>query len=794
MGRVFKLIFRIIATLVVVVVLGGIGLMGWMAWRFQASLPQVEGEAAVAGLGEEALVYRDAYGVPHIFAQTDEDVAFALGYVHAQDRLFQMDLIRRAVQGRLSEVVGEAALGVDRRARNLGFARAAREAAASFDPEIRALAQAYADGVNARINQRGFVAPPEYQLLMFSPEPWSVEDTAGVLYYMADQLVVGAGDEIDRRELAEFLSAEQVDEFMPGYPDFAPIALSSQDMGLLPPPQDPPVAPAFVPPSPPSADPALRPGVEEAPSPGSNNWVVSGEHTVSGAPLLANDPHLGIGAPSVWYFARLAMEDGDVVGATLPGTPLVVLGRNESAAWAFTNAGFDVSDIETAPADTLETTAREETIEVRGLLGASTRTFTYLDTADGPVFDRDWYAFDMYPEDLALVFHSSLDDPDNAGASSILGLMRARSWDDFVSAGEGWTAPIQSMLFANAEGVIGYAAPGRAPIRDEEGRWVGEIPFDDMPRARDPASGRIITANNRITPEDYPYPMPGDYAVYRAMRIGQRLDDTNLHDLDSFRDVQNDVTSEHVRRLMPALSRSRPQTDLGRAALALLDDWNGEMDAELAQPLVFAMWYRMLHPAIYADELGEGFERFDYSRRVFIDHVLNGRYSHWCDNVDTENDRETCAQTTGLALDAAAARLVELYGPSPDAWRWGDVHQAVFDHPVPFLNTLPVLGRLFEVRAPMGGDGSTVNVAHFSFRADNFDVGHAASLRAIYDLSDLDRSLFMHAPGQSGHPLSPHYRDLAPLWSAGEYFEIRTDWDPSAPPPEMRLLRLTPAG
>lgn len=805
MGRLFGLILKTLFWGVLGVALLVAGWSAWIAWRINSSLPQIEGEMVVAGITGEVSILRDEHGVPHIFGETDEDVFFGLGFAHAQDRLFQMELMRRAVQGRLSEVVGSAALPVDRRSRTLGFARSAAGSAALMDDETRTVVEAYASGVNALIDSNGFVAPPEFQLLMFSPSHWTVEDTAGVLYYMSDSLVAGAGDEFARARLARELEEDRIAEFLTPYPDFGVTALSAVDMGLVAPAQPETVRDEIA-----DDDAAIDAdgagedasdadensdaddepdlgGVEEEPGPGSNNWVVSGALTASGAPLLANDPHLGLSAPGVWYLARLALSDGDVVGMTLAGAPMVVLGRNEHAAWAFTNTGYDVQDLVLVPLDELDAERREERINVR--LGG-TQTHVVLDTELGPVLDREQFGLDMFPEDVAVVLRTTADDFDNMGVRSALQLMRARDWDDFVEAGRGWTAPMQNVLFASVDGTIGYASPGRMPQRDDDGVWVGEVPYDELPRVRDPASGSIVTANNRIAPEEYPYPTPGAFATYRALRIEDLIDDTELHDIASFSEMQSDVVSVHAQRLLPALRRARPQTELGAIALSLLQEWNGEMDADRGEPLIFEAWLRFVHPAIYEDELGEAFSRYDHSRRVFLDHVLNGRLSHWCDDIDTP-DRETCSEVSGDAMDAAAVYLLETYGPDPMQWRWGDAHQAAFDHPIPFFNTLPVLRDMFGERQPVGGDGSTVNVAHFNFNR-MFDVVHAASMRAIYDLSDLDSSVFMHAPGQSGHPLSPHYRDLAPLWAAGEYFEVRTDWPRTAPPPATHVLTLRP--
>ena len=383
-------------------------------------------------------------------------------------------------------------------------------------------------------------------------------------------------------------------------------------------------------------------------------------------------------------------------------------------------------------------------------------------------------------------------DRSNQVASVSYNLMLSQSFDEFVEAGEGFTAPMQNMHYAHVDGTIGYTTPGLLPIRDEDGNWTGYVPYEDLPRVENPLSGRIASGNNRIVPDNYGYDTPGSYAAYRAMRIEERLDETDAHTPDTFHDIQMDQVSAQIQRILPALTAASPQTVQGQQALQRIQGWNGDMDALLAEPLIYSLWYRDIQEGIYADELGDDFLRHLSTRRVFTENVLIGDDGHWCDNVTTD-PVETCPEILGAALDAAMARGIETYGPDIANWTWGQAHQAVFDHPVFTGSGLPLLDDWFTVRQPVGGDSSTVNVAVYSVRAGSFDVFHGPSLRAIYDLSDLDASRFMHAPGQSGHPWSDHYRDLAPLWAAGETFEMRTDWTPDNAPEGARILTLTPA-
>jgi penicillin amidase len=773
-------IVKILSFVLVMAVLAVSLTAGWTVWRIRSSAPAIEGQVRVQGLGGPVVIARDEHGVPHIFGAADADVFFGLGYAHAQDRMFQMDLVRRSMEGRLSEVVpafigGDAVVRADARARILGHHLVAQSIAENFDAPVKAAVDAYVAGVNAVIGAPGYTPPPEYTLLGIKPEPWDAADSAAMWVYMTEDLVAGGGEEYERRLLAAQLTPAQIEAFVTAGAGRGERSLAYRD--LL------------------AANPALARlprgavgggGVEVGPTPGSNAWVVDGAHTRTGMPLLANDPHLGLRAPNVWYLARLHFPSGDVVGGTIPGGPIVVLGRTAHHAWGFTNTGYDVFDYEVRPLDAPATSTREETIKVR--LGRSV-TITVRDAENGPILDPAYFNLTPFGE-AQVVRRTTADDRDNRSPSFAYALMSAASWDEIVDAGRAFTAPMQNVVYADVEGNIGYLSPGRMPIRDASGDWVGEIPYENLPRVLNPAAGVIATANNEAAPSEYPYDLPGEFAIHRISRIQARLAETALHDAESFRTLQLDVVSGLAQRLLPSVPRARPVTEEGAVLQAMLRGWNGAMTEGAPEPLAYAAWYEALHRAIYADELGELFPRFNGSRAAFIDRVLSGELSQWCDDVTTPSD-ETCGETMGAAFDAAAARLAALYGPDPTAWRWGEAHAALFGHPL--FTGAPVLDALFTVRTQHGGDGTTVNVGHFNFGGEDFATIHAGSLRAIYDLSDLDASLYVQAPGQSGNPMSPHYSDLAPIWAQGGYFEIDTQWDLRRPPPGMRILELLPA-
>ena len=778
----FKWFARAGVALAVLVLALVVGLSVLLVERFHASRPQERGEIASEGFDGRAQVVRDARGVAHIFAETDAEVMFALGHTHASERFFQMDLIRRYMRGRLSALFGADYVRIDARAHTFGYPVLAERLVEDMAPETRALVEAYVAGVNARLAE-GPVAP-EYVIVRAAPEPWTIEDTAAVLISFADDLAAGEGQDIERARLSDVLDADRLDAFLAGFPDWAPTTLKDVDVRDA---LDGVSVRELAPP--PDAEPLSRPAAQPDNLPGSNAWVIAGRRSATGRPILANDPHLGLSSPAIWYFVRLQLETGPVIGATAPGAPFVLLGRNAHGAWGFTNTGFDVIDHVERDPEAVSVTERTVEIAVRGR--SRPQTITLSQTAEGPVLDAAYFDLSAFDPEMLVVRRSTLDDPGNRGADAALAIMLSDGWDSFVEAGRGFTAPMQNMHYAGVDGTIGYTTAGLLPIRDPEtGDWTGFVPFEELPRVSNPAGGFIASGNNLVAGEAYPYPLPGSYSVYRAPRIEAMLAARERHDLDSFAAMQQDVASEHVRRILPALLGAEPESQIGAQALAILEGWDGAMDMDGPEGLIVSSWLRVLGGAIWDDELGVAADRFNQPRRAFLEAVLMGDEARWCDDVRTP-EVETCAVTAGLALDAAMAETARRFGADPAAWRWGEAHVADFDHP---LGDVPLIGRMFENRVAVPGDGSTVNVAHFRHASGNYDVFHAASLRAIYDLSDLNKSRFMFAPGQSGHPLSPHHGDLVGPWAAGEYFEIRDDWGPDDPPEGARTLLLQGGG
>jgi penicillin amidase len=774
----------------VVLVLGAL-----VVYRF-AGMPQSTGVLTVPGPAAAIRVVRESNGIPHVFAASDRDAYFAIGLLHAQDRLWQLEMNRRIVAGRLAEVLGPAALDTDRFLRALGVRRNAQRVLAALDAPTRAALQAYADGVNAGIEltrAQPWKLSPEFLILGVRPEPWSPVDSIGWSTMMAWDLSGNHATELLRLALSRRLSAQQMAQLMETDP---PLALP--DLGALYAGLDPAPALALLERLPPGNIDGI----------GSNNWVLDGRRTVSGKPLLANDPHLALAAPALWYFAHLSAPGLDVIGATLPGLPAVVLGRNQRIAWGFTNTGPDSQDLyleRLVPGDpgryrtpdgAAAFATRQETIHVKG---APDVQLTVRETRHGPVISdvfasaADALRGGRVGDDTVLAFRWSALAEDDGTIRAGLALNRAGNWAEFLAALRDFHAPQQNMVYADIDGNIGFVAPGRVPVRDAANDlrglapapgwnarydWKGFVPFDELPRSYRPADGMIVTANQRIVPDDYPHFISAEWTLpLRHDRIRFLLTRKERHDSASFAAVQADTHSAAVEDLLPVLRLARPASDLARSALGLLGQWGGDMRADAPEPLIATAWIDRIRRLVFEDEVGPAlFPQFDRQRvrlRALTRALTRPDHAIWCDVVGTPAV-ETCGELVDRALEESVQDLARRFGTDPTAWRWGDAHQAVSEHR-PFSKVAP-LAKFFEIRVPSAGDTQTVNVGRNNpwNPADPFTNRWAASLRAIYDLADPDASRFMHSTGQSGHVLSPHYRDMAQAWARVEYVPMIT--------------------
>jgi penicillin amidase len=735
----------------------------------RSSLPQTEGSLAVAGLRHPLRILRDADGVPLIIARDGADAAFGLGFVHAQDRLFQMELMRRTGAGRLAEIFGRKALPIDREMRVLGLYRAAAAEIPSLSPQTRTVLAAYAAGVNAELAARRGAWPPEFLLLGFAPRPWRVADSLVWGKLMALLLEGDYRGELLRAQLARTIPPADLAVLYPRYPRQAPTTLARMR----------PIYRTLALRRLYAALPALA-----GPQRASNNWVVDGHHSASGKPLLANDPHLDFAAPGVWYLARLKTPRHGIAGATAPGSPFVVIGHNERIAWGFTSTGSDVEDLyveKLDPADpgrylTPQGSApfrvRREVIRVKG---APPIAITIRATRHGPVLS------DVLPPGVArpgyvLALATTFLRPGDRSADGLYGIDRAGDWQEFRAALKHFVGPQQNIVYAGSGGTIGFIAPGLVPIRKngdgwlpEPGwsgqyDWTGFIPFAGLPQATNPPSGHFVSANNKIVPASYPYFLGHDWDLPdRALRIAALLDKTPLQTPAASAAIEADTYSLMAARLVPLMTRIAPRTALERAAIARLRQWNFHMDRDKVSPLLFTAYLREFSRMILYGRFGTAIAPYWDLRPRVMETVLT-RKQDWCADPKRSDPAAGCAARLRTALDRALAALGRAYGPDMARWRWGRAHVAVFANPV--WSRVPVLRDWLTPRIATSGGFDTVDHAPSDVRDAKapFVQRFGAGLRIITDLAAPDDSRMIVTPGQSGNPLSRHFADLIRRW------------------------------
>ncbi|HEY4251680.1 MAG TPA: penicillin acylase family protein [Roseomonas sp.] len=747
------------------------------------TLPAERAEARIPTLAAPVAIAFDTHGIPTVRAAGETDAWRAIGWLHARDRLFQMEMMRRGAAGRLSEIAGSATLRVDRFSRLLGLAQRAEADLATLPPDTRAALDAYAEGVNAWIAAHGRFSAPEF-LLIGAPEPWRAVDSLLWGKVMGLWLSGDWRTELDRMRLAARLPPDRLAELWPA--DGSPGRPDLPDRQALA-----PAAPSRL------AGGATRPGDtawpgsaqdrlaariprfgEDAPLPAtaSNAWTVGAAQSATGAPLLASDPHLGFGAPILWYLVRIELPDGRMLaGATAPGVPFIVIGRSNDLAWGFTTTTSDTQDLALerevpggyrTPQGPRPFTTRTETIAVRG--GAPV-TMAVRETMHGPVLnDLDPPQPGAAPVPLIALAMANLAPGDSA-AAGLHALNRAATLADARAAAALITSPPQNLLVATRQGDIAMYLTGRTPIRRAgdgsmpfEGwnpaqGWSGFVPFDAMPHIENPASGRIANANSRPAPPDGPVflarAFPGDW---RFRRIGELLAEREQHSPADFAAMQVDTLSVLARDLIPRIAAMpRPEGAAG-AAHDLLRAWDGRMGTDLPQPLIFNAFLREFGRAVMA-RAGVPATAHTPSHE-FLAQVLDGRLAHWCGD-------QGCDRMGAAALTRAVDALAATYGTDPASWRWGLAHTARFEHPL--LRFIPALAALTRLETPAAGDGETLLRAGFRAEQDDFRAIHGAGLRAVFDLADPTDTLAVIATDQSGHPMSRHWGDLLPAWRDG---------------------------
>jgi len=783
-SRTWRVLGAIVIGLMMVIVVG----IGWFLSIARSALPELDGPLPVAGVSAPVSVTRDGHGVPTIESATVDDLFFAQGYVTAQDRLFQMDLMRRAAVGELAEIVGDIALEHDRRQRILGIRATAEKGLQSITNDDRQQFSAYARGVSAFINSHRDKLPLEFRILGYSPRPWTVQDSLAVGYQIVETLSIGPGDAITGEKVLAKLGPDLTADLY--------VNTSWRD--------HPPTAPApaldAAPPAQTSAPRSLatifsQSGTSELLSPwietllrddpvrlGSNNWVVSGAHTTTGKPLLSNDMHLGHQMPNLWYEAHLKSGDLDVAGVTLPGYPYVFVGHNRRVAWGFTNVGPTVRDlyVETfndggeylTPDGWKKPDVRGEVIHVKGKPDVA---ISVAVTRHGPILS------DLSPgETRKLALRWTLYD---GIRNPFYSVDRAQNWQDFRNAFSGFDAPGQNVVYADVDGNIGYQATGKIPIRasgdgslPSDGsinahEWTSYIPFEKLPSVLNPTSGIIGTANGRITPDDYPYSISSQWeAPWRTDRIYRVLGSGKKFSVSDMLALQTDTYSELDRfiadKLVYAIDHAKAPSAQARKAADILREWNGQMSADSAAPTIVSKTRLELKRLLLEPKLGPAPESNEIIRSslnwksytwqmqtVWLENILTRQPSQWLPSAYSDYN-ELLAAAVDVALKQAPADL--------SSWKWGLQNSLTIQSPV--LGKIPILRRWTGPgEQPQSGSGYTV-------KASGRDYG--PSERFTADLSNLDASTLNVVTGQSGNFLSPYYMDQWKAWYTGYTFML----------------------
>ena len=801
MRRIIKGLLWIVFSLIPIALLASVLAYVW----FARSVVPATGEATLAGLAAPVTVTRDSNAIPHISGTSVEDVLTALGFVHAQERLWQMEMNRVAGQGRLSEIFGDKTVFTDRFIRSIGLYESAQSSVAALEPADRGKIDAYVRGINAFIDSApptfGSKYSPEFVILGHRPEKWMDADVIVTLKLMSVSLGANIDDEVLRLKLARLgMNDAEITDLEPPLAGDNPPPLPDlrQLLGL------------------PTG--TLKAGaadgerhyaaLDEVISTGaSNNWVVGGARTGTGKPILANDPHLGLSAPAIWYLAHLQVKNPDgttknLVGVTLPGAPLVLLGRNDRLAWGFTNTGSDVQDIfvekiNPANPDEYQTpqgfSAFEKKREDIKVKGGDPVSFDRLVTRHGPVLPADYRGLDHYMPDgtVAALSWTALAGDDRTISAGF------RLWDfatvaDFQNGMRDFITPMQSIVIADVDGNIGLIAPGRVPVRDPANQiigrapspgwdavydWKGFIPYEELPRTNNPAGDVLATANTKIVDASYPHFLTFDWdEPWRLERIKALVYGANQQTMETNRAAQGDVFSEGYAALLPAMLKAiENRSDVDRDAVSRLAGWDQVEDRAKVEPLLFNAWLRMAIKRILQDDLGDALPSY---WQPHITAMLRGLgpspARDWCDDRRTP-EKEGCGDILALALADGIGDLEARLGSDRTKWTWGTLHYAYFAHR-PFSQVSP-LDQLFNVTVPASGGAFTIDRGKSSFTDESnpYRVSHGTSYRGLFDLADLDRSTYIQTTGQSGNVFSSSYRDFAEKWADNKAILISTD-------------------
>ncbi|USY53998.1 penicillin acylase family protein [Bacillus sp. 1780r2a1] len=738
-------------------------------WFLHKSLPQTEGKIEINGLKAEVSVYRDAAGTPHIEAKNQHDLFLAQGYVTAQDRIFQMDLSRRQASGMLSEVVGKQALERDKFFRTLGLRRAAEKSIALYSEEAISALHSYTEGVNQFIKEAkaNNTLPVEFTILGYEPTEWSELDSLTIGKYMAFDLGGHWEGQAFRHYLLQNFSEDKALELFPSYPKDGPTIINSVKNSTL------------------NIEKSFAKAVVPHEFNGSNNWVISGEKSASGFPILADDPHLGLATPAIWYETHLRSPEVNVSGVIFAGIPGIILGRNDTIAWGVTNVGPDVQDLyiekrnpenkheflykdKWEPAEVIK-----ETIPVKDEKAVN---YEVVITRHGPILSE----FAHYEEaNTALSMRWTALDP-SAELEAVLKFSKAKNWEEFKDTLEYFHTPAQNFVFASTDGTIAYRANGLIPIRKkgdsllpvpgwtDEYEWNGYIPWDKLPTIVNPEKGYISTANNKIAGSEYPYHLSNIWAQpYRQQRIQDVLESKEKLNAKDMMHLQLDHYNLQAEEFTPILLEHLDTStlrEIDKEALKTLEDWNFTDDTELAAPLLFHFWMEEIANVLFNEEISDDMLKLFIGKAQVVDQLLRqaheGKEGIWmAENGGLPNVLQK-------SLKNAVNRASSFQGETPANWKWGEVHAVTFTHP---LSSVKPLHLLFNAKGSVPMRGSRVTVGAAGWNSETGEVNHGASWRTVVDMKKPLESYNIVGPGQSGHVMSPWYLDQMNDWTEGAY-------------------------
>ncbi len=814
MKKWIKILIGILSSVIIIGIVGGFIFYNML----KSTLPKYSGEISSNEIGNNIKIYRDSMAIPYIVANTDEDAAFALGYVHAQDRLFTMDLIRRAGEGRLSEILGPKTIPFDEMFRTIGIRKTAKQILDQLDPESLKLLKAYSKGVNLYIKNAKGKYPVEFDVLDYNPEKWTPLNCLEIGRMMAWELNISWWTDFAFTDLIQKFGADKVKDIIPEYPENGPFIIPSYLKKFSN------ISSSFM-----KTDKAFRQFMGWTGTHiGSNNWVVNDNLSASGKPIIANDTHLAFSAPGRWYVASLKTNDMNVSGFTLPGVPGVIIGKNNNIAWALTNIMEDDADFYLEKLDSTGTKylydgkwnnikIYNDTIKVKD---SSDVVYKIKYTDHGPIISNiHTYSilFSNRHNSNATISMHWLGNMVSNEVHSFYKIDKAKNWNEFKDALSTYSVPGQNFVYADKEGNIGYLFGARLPIRanntssfiydgtTDKYDWKGFVPQNDLPSLYNPPDNYIASANNK-TVKSFKYYITNMWEpTSRIERITELLNSKSKHSVSDFEKYQMDFVSPYAKQLTTYILEAFKGIDVTdpnlKIALKLFREWDFKLDQYSQAAAIYSEFLKHLFQNVFLTKMG----RELYDEYVFVQNIplrtilqlMDNPNSSWFDDPSTSQIENRDA-TIRKSLDDALTELENKLGKDPTYWQWGDLHYVIFKHA--FSGFSSVVDRVVNIGPfEIGGDGTTVFNTEYpftigldkfaSFKHGEFENNLGPVMRYIYDFSNPNEMKLILTTGESGNVMSKHYKDMSELWLSGKYLNVRTDLK-SIENPKNKLLTI----